>query len=175
MCESLWTVLNSVASCIYAHFCPPFPSAYAFHAVKLNNICLNSCSCNPPSLLYYSTCLSVISEKMKFKERKDISCPLPRSKSKSIFVNDIFDIISTFWSRQQLLLTFPYISVCISVFLLRLIIKNIKLFLSETSLNHNVTNVKVYLCITVILTFHTQGTFQKLSVLQCWTCNGLCE
>jgi len=55
------------------------------------------------------------------------------------------------------------------------ILKTLKLFFGETSLNHNVTNVIVYLCITVILTFRTQGTFQKLSVLQCWTCNGLCE
>ena len=52
-------------------------------------------------------------------------------------------------------------------------IKNIKLFFSETSLNHNVTNVKVYLCITVYLTVCTQGTFQKFSVLQCKTCNDL--
>jgi len=42
--------------------------------------------------------------KLKFKKGKTLFCPLPCSKRKSIFVTDIFDIISTLWPHKQLLL-----------------------------------------------------------------------
>ena len=104
---NMWLFMGSSEQCGIMHLCTflfPSPSSCAFHAVKLNRICLNFSTCNPPSFLYYSTCLLLTAEKIKFKERKDSFILLPCSKRKRIFVTDIFDTISIFWPHKQLLL-----------------------------------------------------------------------
>jgi hypothetical protein len=101
--------------------------------------------------------------------------PSPVAKERAILWLTFLTSYQHFGRTSSCFWKFPCISVCISGFPLCAVIKNIKLFFSETSLNHNVPNVEVYLCITVFLTVCTQGTFQKFSALKCKTCNGLCE
>ena len=60
-------------------------------------------------------------------------------------MTDIFDIISTYLASQTAAVeSFHVFLYAVLFFHYALYTKNIKLFLIETSLNHNVTNVKVY-------------------------------